>query len=131
MSAHMTRSLSLDRCTSNDIKSLLKYLLWQDWPNSKGDQRFSCLSASRQRFPRECRRHRATLMRSSSAPAGSLHSLSSSPAHLRYDEYDYFKAQIIEHVVLKSRKVEGAKGDYEFTDWTALFAAVELPFLSK
>ena len=44
---------------------------------------------------------------------------------VRYDEYDYFKAQIIEHVVLKGRKIERAEGDYEFTDWTALFAAVD------
>jgi menaquinone-dependent protoporphyrinogen oxidase len=44
---------------------------------------------------------------------------------LRYDEYDYFKAQIIEHVVLKCREVEGAKGDYEFTDWDCLSRAVE------
>jgi len=44
---------------------------------------------------------------------------------LRYDEYDYFKAQIIEHVVLKCREVEGAKGDYEFTDWETLSRAVE------
>ena len=49
---------------------------------------------------------------------------------LRYDEYDYFKAQIIEHVVLKGRKIERAEGDYECTDWTALFAAVD-SFLSK
>jgi menaquinone-dependent protoporphyrinogen oxidase len=45
---------------------------------------------------------------------------------LRYDEYDYFKAQIIEHVVLKCREVEGAKGDYEFTNWESLFQAVDL-----
>jgi menaquinone-dependent protoporphyrinogen oxidase len=44
---------------------------------------------------------------------------------LRYEEYDYFKAQIIEHVVLKGRKVEGPKGDHEFTDWDTLSRAVE------
>jgi menaquinone-dependent protoporphyrinogen oxidase len=44
---------------------------------------------------------------------------------LRYDEYDYFKAQIIEHVVLKCREVAAAKGDYEFTDWDAIFRTVE------
>jgi menaquinone-dependent protoporphyrinogen oxidase len=44
---------------------------------------------------------------------------------LRYDEYDYFKAQIIEHVVLKCREVQGAKGDYEFTNWENLFRAVD------
>jgi menaquinone-dependent protoporphyrinogen oxidase len=44
---------------------------------------------------------------------------------LRFDEYDYFKAQIIQHVVLKCREVEGAKGDYEFTNWENLFRAVD------
>jgi menaquinone-dependent protoporphyrinogen oxidase len=45
---------------------------------------------------------------------------------LRYAEYDYFKAQMIEHVVLKGRKVEGLpKGDYEFTDWESLFRAID------
>jgi menaquinone-dependent protoporphyrinogen oxidase len=44
---------------------------------------------------------------------------------LRYDEYDYFKAQMIEHVVLKGRKVDVANGDYEFTDWKALLRAVD------
>jgi menaquinone-dependent protoporphyrinogen oxidase len=44
---------------------------------------------------------------------------------LRYNEYDYFKAQIIEHVVLKCREVEGAKGDYEFTDWETLSRTVD------
>jgi len=44
---------------------------------------------------------------------------------LRYAEYDYFKEQIIEHVVLKNRKIEGPKGDYEFTDWAILLRAVE------
>ena len=44
---------------------------------------------------------------------------------LRYSEYDYFKEQIIEYVVLKGRKVEGPKGDYEFTDWETLSRAVD------
>ena len=44
---------------------------------------------------------------------------------LRYSEYDYFKEQIIEHVVLKGRRVEGPKGDYEFTDWETLSRAVD------
>jgi menaquinone-dependent protoporphyrinogen oxidase len=44
---------------------------------------------------------------------------------LRYAEYDYFKEQIIEHVVLKGRKAEGPKGDHEFTDWAALFSVVD------
>ncbi len=39
---------------------------------------------------------------------------------LQYAEYDYFKEQLIEHVVLKGRKVEGSKGDHEFTDWASL-----------
>jgi menaquinone-dependent protoporphyrinogen oxidase len=44
---------------------------------------------------------------------------------LRYEEYDYFKAQIIEHVVLKGRRVEGPNGDFEFTDWESLSRAVD------
>jgi menaquinone-dependent protoporphyrinogen oxidase len=44
---------------------------------------------------------------------------------LRYTEYDYFKEQILEHVVLKGRKVEGRKGDHEFTDWDFLFRTIE------
>jgi menaquinone-dependent protoporphyrinogen oxidase len=44
---------------------------------------------------------------------------------LKHDEYDYFKAQIVEHVVLKGRKVEEPARDHEFTDWAALARAVE------
>jgi menaquinone-dependent protoporphyrinogen oxidase len=44
---------------------------------------------------------------------------------LRYAEYDYFKQQVIEHLVLKGREVEGAKGDHEFTDWASLYRAVD------
>lgn len=40
-------------------------------------------------------------------------------------EYDYFKAQIIEHVVLKDRKVKDPDRDHEFTDWSSLARAVE------
>ena len=43
---------------------------------------------------------------------------------LRYDEYDYFKDQIVAHVVLEGRTVAGPKGDHEFTDWDALANAV-------
>ncbi|HEY7747634.1 MAG TPA: flavodoxin domain-containing protein [Aestuariivirgaceae bacterium] len=43
---------------------------------------------------------------------------------LRYAEYDYFKEQIIQHIVLKDRKVERSRGDHEFTDWAALIADV-------
>ena len=39
---------------------------------------------------------------------------------LRYGEYDYFKEQVIEHLVLKGRKAKEPKEDYEFTDWAAL-----------
>jgi len=44
---------------------------------------------------------------------------------LRYTEYDYFKQQILEHVVLKGRQVEGRNGDHEFTDWASLFRTIE------
>mgnify|MGYP000380316922 CR=1 FL=1 len=44
---------------------------------------------------------------------------------LQYDEYDFFKSQIIEHVVLKGRPIEGPKGDHDFTDWSKLAEAVE------
>jgi menaquinone-dependent protoporphyrinogen oxidase len=44
---------------------------------------------------------------------------------LQYAEYDYFKEQVIEHVVLKGRKVEGSKGDCEFTDWISLTRAID------
>jgi menaquinone-dependent protoporphyrinogen oxidase len=44
---------------------------------------------------------------------------------LRQDEYDYFKQQIIEHVVLKGRKIEEPGQDREFTDWASLTETVE------
>ncbi|MEP7173390.1 MAG: flavodoxin domain-containing protein [Aestuariivirga sp.] len=44
---------------------------------------------------------------------------------LRYAEYDYFKQQIIEHVVLKDRKVVSPEGDHEFTDWSSLARAID------
>lgn len=44
---------------------------------------------------------------------------------LRYAEYDYFKEQIVEHVVLKGRKVEGSNGDYEFTEWASLSRVID------
>ena len=37
---------------------------------------------------------------------------------LKFDQYDYYMKQIIEHVVLEDR--EAIKGDREFTDWEAL-----------
>jgi menaquinone-dependent protoporphyrinogen oxidase len=44
---------------------------------------------------------------------------------LQYTEYDYFQEQVIEHIVLKGRKVEGIRGDLEFTDWAALSRTVD------
>ena len=44
---------------------------------------------------------------------------------LKHDEYDFFKEQIIEHIVLKDRTVDDPKGDHDFTDWDALGKAVE------
>jgi menaquinone-dependent protoporphyrinogen oxidase len=44
---------------------------------------------------------------------------------LRYDQYDFFMEQTVEHVVLKDREVKGPKGDHEFTDWDALSRSVE------
>jgi menaquinone-dependent protoporphyrinogen oxidase len=44
---------------------------------------------------------------------------------LRYGEYDYFKQQIVEHLVLRGRRVPAGHSDFEFTDWTAVFQAVD------
>jgi menaquinone-dependent protoporphyrinogen oxidase len=44
---------------------------------------------------------------------------------LQYTEYDYFQEQVIEHIVLKGRKVEGPKADLEFTDWASLFRVID------
>jgi menaquinone-dependent protoporphyrinogen oxidase len=44
---------------------------------------------------------------------------------LRYAEYDYFKAQIIEHIVLRGRTISGSEGDHELTDWESLFRVVD------
>ena len=44
---------------------------------------------------------------------------------LQYTEYDYFQEQVIEHIVLKGRKIEGLRGDLEFTDWAALSRTVD------
>jgi menaquinone-dependent protoporphyrinogen oxidase len=43
---------------------------------------------------------------------------------LRYAEYDYFRQQIIEHIVLKDHHVDRCTGDYEFTDWPVLFKEI-------
>jgi menaquinone-dependent protoporphyrinogen oxidase len=39
---------------------------------------------------------------------------------LRYTEYDYFKEQIIRHIVLRGTSAADVKGDHDFTDWKAL-----------
>lgn len=44
---------------------------------------------------------------------------------LRYDEYDYFKEQIIRHIVLRGRSAADVKGDHDFTDWKALECFVD------
>lgn len=43
---------------------------------------------------------------------------------LKYDEYDFFKSQIIEHVVLGER-FDGGKTDHDFTDWPKLGETVD------
>ena len=43
---------------------------------------------------------------------------------LQYTEYDYFQEQVIEHIVLRGRKVEGPKGDLEFTDLASLLRII-------
>lgn len=44
---------------------------------------------------------------------------------LRHAEYDYFKEQIIEHIVLKGRMAETPVQDCEFTDWAALSRVID------
>ncbi len=44
---------------------------------------------------------------------------------LRYEEYDYFMEQIVDHVVLKDRDVAGQNGEREFTDWDAVSRTVD------
>lgn len=44
---------------------------------------------------------------------------------LQYTEYDYFQEQVIEHIVLNGRKMEGPKVDLEFTDWASLFRVID------
>lgn len=43
---------------------------------------------------------------------------------IRVGEYDYFAAQVLQHVVLRGRNVDTAAGEHEFTDWAALDAAL-------
>jgi menaquinone-dependent protoporphyrinogen oxidase len=44
---------------------------------------------------------------------------------LRYAEYDFFREQIVKHIVLKGRGAAVAKCDCEFTDWETLFKFVD------
>lgn len=44
---------------------------------------------------------------------------------LCYSEYDYFKIQIIKHVVMKNNGTFEPTGNHEFTDWDALSKFVE------
>jgi menaquinone-dependent protoporphyrinogen oxidase len=39
---------------------------------------------------------------------------------LRFSEYDYFKVEIVKHIVSKTAGVFDQTGDHEFTDWNAL-----------
>ena len=43
---------------------------------------------------------------------------------VRSGEYDYFAAQVVEHVVLRGRDDEDGGADQEFTDWAALAETV-------
>ena len=44
---------------------------------------------------------------------------------IKYDEYDYFKEQIIKHIALRGRSVDIQEGSQEFTDWSDLAKNVE------
>ncbi len=44
---------------------------------------------------------------------------------LRYSKYDYFKIEIVKHVVMKTAGEFEATGDHEFTDWDALTAFLD------
>lgn len=39
---------------------------------------------------------------------------------LRYSEYDYFKIEVVKHVVMKTTGAFEPTGDHEFTDWKEL-----------
>jgi menaquinone-dependent protoporphyrinogen oxidase len=39
---------------------------------------------------------------------------------LKYSEYDFFKEQIIRHIVMAGRQIPSDQKDWEFTDWAAL-----------
>lgn len=44
---------------------------------------------------------------------------------IRCDEYDFFKDQIVRHIVLRDRAPAKFEGDQEFTDWSALGSFVD------
>lgn len=44
---------------------------------------------------------------------------------LRYSKYDYFKVEIVKHVVMKAAGEFEATGEHEFTDWNALDAFLD------
>ena len=44
---------------------------------------------------------------------------------VRHAEYDYYREQILAHVVLEGRDLDDPESDQEFTDWGALAKAVE------
>ena len=44
---------------------------------------------------------------------------------VRHAEYDYYREQILAHVVLEGRDLDAPEDDQEFTDWDALAKAVE------
>ena len=48
------------------------------------------------------------------------------PGALRNTSYDYFKQQIVKHIVMKGSGPVDTEHDYEFTDWEALSKFVDL-----
>ncbi len=44
---------------------------------------------------------------------------------VRQATYDYYARQVLQHVVLRDHDFDPTKGDYEFTDWDALTAALK------
>ncbi|MDJ0640125.1 MAG: flavodoxin domain-containing protein [Paracoccaceae bacterium] len=44
---------------------------------------------------------------------------------VRQATYDYYAKQVLQHVVLRDHDFDPTKGDYEFTDWDALTAALK------
>lgn len=44
---------------------------------------------------------------------------------VKHGEYGYYTEQILQHIVLKDRKLEHPEQDHEFTDWEFLANAIE------